>query len=45
MQILHVQSFNFNLKLTTASILWLWSALGYSIKNPACLKDMEFPGY
>ena len=34
MQILHVQNLNFIFRLTTAFILKLWSALGYSRKNP-----------
>ena len=33
MQILHVQSLNFNFRLSAAFILKLWSALGYSRKN------------
>ena len=34
MQIVHIQSLNFDFRLTTAFILKLWSALGYSRKNP-----------
>ena len=33
MQILHVQSLNFNFRLTTAFTLELWPALGYSRKK------------
>ena len=33
MQILNVQSLNFNLRLTAAFIFKIWSALGYSRKK------------
>ena len=47
MQILQVQSLNFDFRLTTAFILKVWSAFGYSKKNPnreRGVEDMEFPG-
>ena len=47
MQILHVHSLNFDFRLTADLILNLWSALGYSRKNPNREKeveDMKIPG-
>ena len=47
MPILHVQSLNFNFRLTTAFILKLWFALGYSRKiqtGTVRIEDMELPG-
>ena len=50
MHILHVQSLNFDFRLTAAFILKLWSALGYSRKNPNSrdwewrVEDMKFSG-
>ena len=41
MQILHVHSLNFDFRLTADFILKLWSALGYSRKNPNWGKEVE----
>ena len=47
MQILYVQSLNFDFRLTAAFTLKVWSALSYSRKNPNRgreVEDREFPG-